>query len=405
MKISFIHAADLHLDSPFRGLAGVDNHLFHEIRQSTFHALDNLVNIAIKKKVDFILLVGDLFDNDKQSLKAQIKLRTAFEQLHHHGIQVYLSYGNHDYLSGNIYPITYPENVHIFNEENIHSFIYEKEKKPLAKIYGFSYEKRAVIERKIDQYTKSDPEIPFHIGMLHGSIESNTEHDTYAPFQINDLVEKDFNYWALGHIHKREILKENPFIIYPGNIQGRNRKEIGDKGCYYVELSIHDSQLEFIPLQAVTFDRLNIDITNCETIHQVEIHVVAELKKQNYQLPQLLELTLESKHTIVNEWKNEELLEDIIDIINESFMQYHNWIHIYRYSLVHTGIDKEKLQTGDHFIGELSQLIDMASVTDYLSEILQHKEARKYMDTISNEEITSIKKEAYELLVHELLKE
>src|SRR5699024_2874381 len=113
-SISFIHAADLHLDSPFKGLSHLPEKVFDEVRQSTFQSFHHLIEIAVSKQVDFIVLVGDLFDHERQSLKAQIRLRNAFQELEKHQIQVYLSYGNHDYLNGNQHAVAFPENVHIF---------------------------------------------------------------------------------------------------------------------------------------------------------------------------------------------------------------------------------------------------------------------------------------------------
>src|SRR5690625_3545256 len=247
-EISFIHAADLHLDSPFKGLAHMPASIFEQVRESTFAALDRLINMAIETQVDFLLIVGDLFDNEKQSLKAQIRLRRAFEELKRHHINVYLSYGNHDYTNGNSHPVTYPDNVFIFQNEQVNYFTYKKNEQALANIYGFSYENRAVNENKAPSYRILDNQIPYHIATLHGSLHSNTDHDVYAPFYISDLAEKDFDYWALGHIHQREILKEDPYIVYPGNIQGRNRKEQGEKGCYHVSLSSTGTMASFIPL-------------------------------------------------------------------------------------------------------------------------------------------------------------
>src|SRR5699024_6918698 len=117
--VSFLHAADLHLDSPFSGLTHVPEHLFHDIRESTFTAFENLVETAIEKEVDFVLRAGDLFDNEKQTLKAQIHLRNGFQKLEKHHINVYVSYGNHDFVNGNVHPITYPDNVYEFTEEKV----------------------------------------------------------------------------------------------------------------------------------------------------------------------------------------------------------------------------------------------------------------------------------------------
>src|SRR5699024_3332473 len=113
-KLTFIHAADLHLDSPFKGLANIPEHIFSDVLESIYEALGRLVQAAIDMEVDFVLLSGDLFDNERQSLKAQITLRNAFEKLKSHEIHVYLSYGNHDNINGNVHPIEYPDNVYYF---------------------------------------------------------------------------------------------------------------------------------------------------------------------------------------------------------------------------------------------------------------------------------------------------
>src|SRR5699024_143090 len=122
-----------------------------------FRAFDKLIRLAIQKKVDFVLVVGDLFDQENQSLQAQIHVRNGFRKLEEHQIKVYMSYGNHDFISGNKFPVEYPSNVHIFPDEHISSFVYEREGESVAEIYGFSYENRAVTENKLAQYVKGDP--------------------------------------------------------------------------------------------------------------------------------------------------------------------------------------------------------------------------------------------------------
>lgn len=114
----------------------------------------------------------------------------------------------------------------MFTDPYVEEKSFYKNGELLASIYGFSYLQQAVTDNMTAQYTKMS-DAPFHIGMLHGSVEGDAEHNRYAPFQIRELKEKQFDYWALGHIHKREILSEEPYIIYPGNIQGRHRKETG----------------------------------------------------------------------------------------------------------------------------------------------------------------------------------
>ncbi|MFC4024531.1 exonuclease SbcCD subunit D [Oceanobacillus longus] len=402
-QISFIHAADLHLDSPFKGLINAPDNVFREIRESTFQALDHLIDAAIERKVDFVLIVGDLFDNEKQSLKAQIRLRKAFERLQQYKINVYLSYGNHDFINGNIHPVTYSENVFIFPNEKVSQFTFESGGQKMAQIYGFSYENRAVVERKVEEYNISSEAIPFHIAMLHGSILSNTEHDVYAPFQLNDMGKKDFDYWALGHIHKREILRQSPPIVYPGNIQGRNRKETDEKGCYHVILDEQGSELSFIPLQAIQFKALTIDVSACEQIHELEKHILKTLIDTDY--PQLLDVTLKSDQIRLKEWENEKRIEDVIELVNESIVVKQNWSFIFRVSVdVNQQISDEEAAKGNHFIGELTRHFEKVSIHSYTKELFQHKQARKYLNRLSDEEEMEIKEEAKQLLINELLK-
>ncbi|RDW18180.1 DNA repair exonuclease [Oceanobacillus arenosus] len=403
-QISFIHAADLHLDSPFKGLTSTPEGIFKEIRESTFTAMERLATAAIDKQVDFVLVVGDLFDNEKQSLKAQVRLRRAFEKLNHHGINVYLSYGNHDFINGNRYPIEYPENVYIFPDEKVASFIYEKDGVSIAEIYGFSYENRAVLDSKATEYKINHPHIPFHIAMLHGSIQSNTEHDVYAPFQLGDLREENFDYWALGHIHKREILKEAPNIVYPGNIQGRNRKETGEKGCYHVVLTESNTEMSFLPLHAIEFVTMKIDVSECVTIDQIETIIQAKLDQRVATTPQLIDLNLTSNQAIVKQWESDKLLEEIIELMNETMINQRNWYYFFNLSVTLYTSEATDFQDGEHFIGELFRYADEVENYPFLKELYHHKQARKYLDPLSDEEDQWLKSQAKQLLVNELLK-
>jgi len=403
-QVSFIHAADLHLDSPFKGLAHTPDSIFESIRESTFKAFENLVNTAIDKQVDFMLLAGDLFDNEKQSLKAQIRLKRGLEKLKQHHIHVYLSYGNHDYIKGNVHLVTYPDNVFIFPGENISYFTYEKNGNPLASIYGFSYENRAVTSNKANEFHIHHNEIPFQIAMLHGSVESNTEHDTYAPFQTRELIEKGFHYWALGHIHQRQSLATNPPVVYPGNTQGRNRKETKEKGCYHVVMTENDVTMDFIPLQAIQFLPLEIDVSDLKEIHQLEKTVHDALNKLASTEPVLTDLKLISNNSLLAEWENDGLIDEIIELVNGVKVQEKNWLYIFRYGARVHNFSSSKWKE-DHFFGELQRQFSAQEIHPFMKELYQQRQARKYIGHLSAEEEQEIKNKAEQLLMHELLKE
>lgn len=402
-ELSFIHAADLHLDSPFKGLSNLPDSIFRQVRDSTFAALNRLVDAAISKQVDFIVIAGDLFDNEKQSLKAQIRLRRAFEKLQEHQINIYLSYGNHDFIEGNVYPVTYPDNVFVFPNETVSHFTFEKDGKEVAQIYGFSYENRAVHERKALEYQISNKSIPYHIAMLHGSIMSNTEHDVYAPFQLTDLASREFDYWALGHIHKREILQQSPPIVYSGNIQGRNRKETGEKGCYHVTLSEHRAELSFIPLQDIQFQTISIDVSSCEQIHDLEKNMLHTLSEKDG--PLLIDLILESNHSRLQKWERDKKLEDMVDLVNETMASKQNWKFIFNVATkLNMDEASEAKLRGNPFIEVLINHFENESIHTFTEELYHHKLARRYMEPLSNEDEKEIKDAAKQLLLHELMK-
>lgn len=144
--VTFIHAADLHLDSLFKGLRHVPANIFKEIQESTFTALNHLVDEAINNNVDFVLLAGDLYDHESQSLKAQIRLRRAFERLAEQNIDVFLSYGNHDFMKGDSFDVEYPDNVHIFSEERVTCIPFYKTVKQLQQYMD--------LVMKIERYMK-----------------------------------------------------------------------------------------------------------------------------------------------------------------------------------------------------------------------------------------------------------
>jgi DNA repair exonuclease SbcCD nuclease subunit len=403
-QVSFIHAADLHLDTPFSGLAHTPDVIFEDIRESTFKAFENLVAAAIDKHVDFVLLAGDLFDHENQSLKAQVRLRTGFERLKQHHISVYLSYGNHDYIKGNVHPVTYPDNVFIFPGEDISHFTFEKNNEKLAAIYGFSYENRAVAKSKASEYEVADKQVPFHIAMLHGSVESNKDHDTYAPFQIRELAQKDFHYWALGHIHQRQILHSDPPIVYPGNIQGRNRKETGEKGCYHVIMTEGNVSMNFIPLQTIQFLSMEIDVSTIKEIHQLERKLQEEMEKWQLTEPALINLTLFSNHIQLRNWESEGLVDEAVELVNEVTVHKKNWLYIYRCH-THTMEDSDSTWEEDPFFGELHRHFSETAIQPFLKELYHQRRVRKYVEPLTAGEEQEIKNKAEQLLKYELLKE
>lgn len=402
-EIKFIHAADLHLDSPFIGMRNVPEEVFEKVYNSTFTAFSNLIQEAVHRQVDFVLLVGDLFDEARQSLRAQIQLRNGFNQLKDANIDVFLSYGNHDYLRGNHYHVHYPGNVHVFPSEQVSSFSYKKAGKHIANIYGFSYEQRKVTTNKAKEYmVQNRQEVPFHIAMLHGSIENNEEHDTYAPFRLNDLKQEPFDYWALGHIHKRTILSREPYIVYPGNIQGRHIKETGSKGFYEVTLNETETKLQFVPTQLIQFAELELDMSKIKDLLQLEERLKMELKQFQHQFT-LVQLYLNTNSSTHHTWEETEQLMELIELINESNIEKETWIYIYNYKF---RVNNEPVLIDDlksnPFIKDILYKLEHEAIRPRLNEAYNNRRLRKVMEKFTDEDIKDIRKQAETYLLNKL---
>lgn len=383
-RISFIHTADLHLDSPFKGISHLPEPLFAKVRESTFKAFERLIDYAIEKKVDFVLVVGDLFDEENQSLKAQLHVRDQFQKLEDHGIEVFLSFGNHDYLKGNPYPIQYGSNVHVFPGEEVTYFPFHKEGETLAHIYGFSYVNGQVKDNKSKAYRIENREVPFHIATLHGSLYGSQGHDPYAPFRLEDLLQETFDYWALGHIHKREELSYEPPIIYPGNIQGRHRKETGEKGCYYVELTKQGAVCEFIPVQEVVFVDVTVDLRPCRSIGEIEGRIEKHLSAIKGE-QQLVHLELQGSREQLDNLRLMDYVDQLIEVINERLLRQLPWQYIYRYR--YHLLEKKRSPVDSLFVKELKEVAQRISLQDVLEDFYTHPLGRKVNYTFDEQEL------------------
>ncbi len=262
----FIHTADIHLDSPLTGLELYEGAPVEEIRQATRRAFENLVQFAVDQKVHFILIAGDLYDGDWRDfntglffVKQMVKLRDA-------NIRVYIVSGNHDAASTITQKIPLPANVTIFPTQKPQTIVIEKLS---VAIHGQGFIKPAVYDNLSKGYP--DPvQGYFNIGLLHTCAEGAEGHERYAPCSVEELQNKGYDYWALGHVHSRKLLSEDPYILFPGNIQGRHIKECGEKGCTLV--TVEDRKVEstkHINLDIMRWSFCNIDLTNAESEEQI----------------------------------------------------------------------------------------------------------------------------------------
>ncbi|MFC4353555.1 exonuclease SbcCD subunit D [Chryseomicrobium palamuruense] len=267
MTIHFFHAADLHLGSPFKGLQQIPEDWRERLSLASYLAFDRLIEDAERKRPDFIVFAGDIYDGENRSLHAQYRFQEGLKRLSASNIPVYIIHGNHDHLAGRWTRFDYPHNVTVFQEVP-HTHIL-KLSHATVQLTGFSYAERHIQGAVIGKFPERQSEVDYAIGLLHGSEASQKEHDVYAPFSILELQSKNYDYWALGHIHKRQILTENPPIVYSGTLQGRNRKERGEQGYLEVKLQGKSAELTFCPVSTVRFEQVEIDGTEVRTMDEL----------------------------------------------------------------------------------------------------------------------------------------
>ena len=391
-RIRFLHVADLHLDSPFKGISSIPKNRWKEIRESTFQAFQNMINYAVESKPDFVLIVGDIYDGEIRSLRAQHLFQKGMEALHVENIPVFICHGNHDHLSGSWVRFQLPENVHVFGGKvETKTLLIDAQK---VYITGFSYKERHIQESMHSYYPHSNHD-EIHIGMLHGSVEGNNEHDVYAPFRKSDLLEKGYQYWALGHIHKRQIIHSDPPIVYPGNTQSRHRNENGIKGFYEVSLFNNQADLQFVPSSAFIYDKLSIDCVDIIHANELITHIETELR--NYSEihgKAILELTLNGITDETIELLKSSSKEDWHVLIQESLEQANNFL-IVKELYIETPIEKSPEST--MLLSALDEW-DTSQWKVALKELYQHSKGSRYLQPIDQEFIDEVLKEA-ELLV------
>ncbi|EAH4372600.1 exonuclease SbcCD subunit D [Listeria monocytogenes serotype 4a] len=323
-EIQFLHMADLHLDSPFIGLSTLPQPLFSAIQESTFQSLERITTVAIKEAVDFVLIAGDIYDSEDQSVRAQARFAKEMKRLEAANIPVFMIHGNHDFIEKHKEKLALPSNVHVFSEQ-VEVMSHKTATGVSVNIYGFSYNERHIRSSRVGEY-KIQGDADFHIALLHGSeVSSSEEHDVYAPFRVQEISKKGFDYWALGHIHKRQLLAESPSIYYPGNIQGRNRKESGEKGASIVTLSEESTTIDFIGTSPIIWEEAVITLpenSEINAFYRETTKLLESYQGRSHSYFLHIIVKMENKQKIdTNDWL--QMLQEEVEITDNTFV----WVH------------------------------------------------------------------------------
>jgi DNA repair protein SbcD/Mre11 len=280
-EFCFVHAADLHLDTPFRGVQQVSGDIAAALREASLDAFDAIVNLTLERKAAFLLVAGDVYDGAVRGLRAQIRFREGLTRLSDAGIPTFVVHGNHDpVVTGWSAVGTWPEAVTIFPSGETRVVDVIRDNRRIATVQGISYATAETTENLSRRFSRPDGD-GLHVGLLHCNVQGVAEgYANYSPCTIDDLRNTGLDYLALGHIHQRRVLfggaGERPWIVYSGNSQARSPKqsEQEPKGAYvvHVEGSVVTA-LEFVACDRVRYVEVALDIAGCEDLGDLADHL------------------------------------------------------------------------------------------------------------------------------------
>lgn len=260
MSFRFIHTADVHLDSPLKSLALRDPDIAELIGNATRQSFEKVVDLCLDEAVDALMIAGDLYDGDLRSMKTAVFFGRQMRRLTEAGVRVFIVRGNHDAESVITKHLSLPEGVHVFSGRGETVLIEGQD----AAVHGASFGKAHMPESLLPKY-KPRVEGCANIGLLHTSLAGSTEHDVYSPCSLSDLTGHGFDYWGLGHIHKREVHATSPCaVVMPGIPQGRHINEAGPKSVTYVEIGSGGVIIEERFTSVAQFERVVVDIGDVE---------------------------------------------------------------------------------------------------------------------------------------------
>ncbi len=288
MPYRFVHAADIHLDSPLRSLALRDAELAELIGNATRRAFGNLVELCLNEHVDALLLAGDLYDGEQTSMKTARFLAGQTKRLHEAGIQVFIIRGNHDALSRITKELTFPESVKVFGGRA--DFVSVECSGLAIAVHGLSFAQPKASESLLPRY-RPPLQGAVNIALMHTSLDGAPGHDDYAPCKAAELHAAGFDYWALGHVHKRSVLEGRCKVVMPGMPQGRDIGESGPKSVTLVTIADDRSiAIEERLTSVAQFETVSANLSGIEDWRDMLDQITADLQR--------IRETVDSEHLV-----------------------------------------------------------------------------------------------------------
>jgi len=420
MPLTFIHAADLHLDSPFSTLTDMPERFMKMLLEAPYQAFKGLVDLALTTKAQFVCLSGDIFDSNELGIKAQLNLLNEVNRLKRAGIKVFMVFGNHDPVGGSSLSVDLPENCFIFPPDSLECIRLESSTGTPCMIAGISYEKKEEKRNLARMFNRIEPQNCFTIGLLHTNVGGKTSHKNYAPCSMEDLKGSPVHYWALGHIHSKSIMsKEDPFIGYPGVIQGRGFRETGEKGCFLVTVHRGRIQCRFAALATVHWIvkecRLSGDEGHDDILNAITKGLSPLLKASgnNHGPWSIVKVRLVGKALLKEVTYKEDFLAELKDAVNDLVSRYDEgvWVDEIRDHTV-LPLNLRPLEQGEDLVAEIiktsrNALEDKrtrAALIEALSPFYRRREISRFLSLPPEHHLPCLLGQARDLLL-ELLEQ
>ena len=277
--MKFIHFADAHLDSPFRGLSFLPSKEFNQIYQAADQSLTRIVDLALAEKVDLVLIAGDTFDSAKPSPRSQLFFAQQIKRLTDAQIQVVMIFGNHDHMRREDLLVNQSPYFKLIGaNEAVEKATFKTKDNFNYDVVGFSYLNNHITEDKIPDFPGKEHNYTF--GLMHAQEkEADSRKNVYAPFMVSEVQALNYDYFALGHIHARRNLSEKPWIVYSGNIQGRHINEMGAKGCYLgvIDENTKKTSIEFKTTGPILWQGVQVELDTQISKADLQNEIIASL--------------------------------------------------------------------------------------------------------------------------------
>jgi exonuclease SbcD len=412
---SFIHAADLHLDSPFKGITADNPAIVGSVSSATFDVFNALIDLCIQKQVEFLLVAGDVYDGVDRSLRAQLRFRDGLEKLAKNGIESFVVHGNHDPFDSRSSAIEWPNKVNIFGCQKVETKAFERDGNPMALISGISHSRRRETQNLAKRFIRETSEL-FHIGLLHCNVGSHAGYDPYAPCELSDLVNLGMDYWALGHVHENAVLCKDPHVIYSGNTQGRSIREDGERGCYLVTVNERSiTNVEFHALDSVRWLRAAVSIEGITTLDRLDAALAGAVRSLTQDADSrsvVCRIEIVGRGPMYDELRKEKAVDDLLDRTRDNFAAESPFVWIQEIEInCRPEVDLEKRRESKDFLGQVLRIVqetrnskDTTSelLGSALSELFGNRHIQKALGEFSEVEISRILEEAELLCLNKL---